>query len=208
MTSILPATPSKLAQDTRTSKKIEINHRRNKAQDHTQLLDEAAKAFSYADCSDQYWNPEEFSLLYGTPVWEQADERQRVLLNQLYWVAYYSQIISAEVATIFFNQTSAAGLYALEGFRSVCDMLDLESSQERAHINAFQSISRQVEQALFGERIFSWEMRGPYAQTMIFPDSNKLKNWWKALQLRTYGLLSSDNAFIASQYFFSFFIKL
>ncbi len=36
-----------------------------------------------------------FSLLYGTPLWEQADSGQRVKLNQLYWVAYYSQIISA-----------------------------------------------------------------------------------------------------------------
>ena len=201
MNTNLPAQPSKLAQDTRTTKKVEINHWRNKAQDHTELLDQAAKSFSYADCKDQYWNPEEFSLLYGTPVWEQADEGQKVLLNQLYWVAYYSQIISAEVATIFFNQTSAAGLYGFEGFRTVCDMLDLESSQERAHINAFKTVSDEVEAELFGERVFSWEMRGPYAQTMIFPDSNKLKDLWKSLQLRTFGLLSAGSAFIASQYF-------
>ncbi|MFH7029315.1 MAG: hypothetical protein ACHBN1_28960 [Heteroscytonema crispum UTEX LB 1556] len=41
-------------------------------------------------------------------------------------MAYYSQIISAEIATIFFNQISAAGLYAPEDFRLVCDTLDLE----------------------------------------------------------------------------------
>ena len=197
----LPAEIPALAQDKKTTKKIQINHKRNKKQDHTELLDQCAKAFNYEDCKDEYWNPEEFSLLYGTPLWDQADEGQRVLLNQLFWVAYYSQIISAEVATIFFNQTSAAGMYALEGFRDVCDMLDLESAQERAHINAFKTVSDQVEEALFGERIFSWEMRGPYAQTMIFPDSNKLKNWWKSLQLRSFGLLSAGNAFIASQYF-------
>ena len=190
-----------LSQDKITQKKIQINHRRNVKQDHTELLDEAASRFSYDECKDSYWNPEEFSLLYGTPLWEQASESQRIILNQLYWVAYYSQIISAEIATIFFNQTSAAGLYSLEGFRSVCDMLDLESAQERAHINAFKTVSDEVEMALFGERIFSWEMRGPYAQTMIFPDSNKLKDWWKSLQLKTFGLLSSGNAFIASQYF-------
>ena len=36
---------------------------------------------------------------------------------------------------------------------------------------------------------------------MIFPDTNKLKDWWKSLQLRSFGLLSSGSAFIASQYF-------
>ena len=34
-------------------------------------------------------------------------------------------------------------------------MLDLESAQERAHINAFKTISDQVEADL-GERVFSW----------------------------------------------------
>jgi len=201
MSEQLPLPPTAIAQHPRVGKKIELNLRRNKEQDHTALLDEAAKKFNYADCKDEWWNPQEYSLLYGTPLWEQSNESQRIKLNQLYWVAYYSQIISAEVATIFFNQTCAAGLYALEDFRRVCDTLDLESSQERAHINAFKTVSDEVEEQLFGERVFSWSMRGPYAETMIFPDTNKLKSWWKSVQLRCFGLLSSGNAFIASQYF-------
>ena len=201
MSTPLPRQPSPLVKDVTTSKKIEINHRRNKKQDHTALLDECANNFRYEDCKDEYWNPEDFSLLYGTPLWEQADAGQRVLLNQLYWVAYYAQIISAEIATIFFNQTSAAGLYGLADFRGVCDMLDLESAQERAHINAFIKVTEEVEAALFGERCFTYNMRGPFAETMIFPDSNALKSFWKGLQLRTFGLLSSGSAFIASQYF-------
>ncbi|MGI2903140.1 P-aminobenzoate N-oxygenase AurF [Tolypothrix sp. VBCCA 56010] len=190
-----------LLENPQVYRKLQINHTRNKQQDHTQLLDEAAAAFKYEDCKDVYWNPEEFSLLYGTPVWSQASQSQKVILNQLYWVAYYSQIISAEIATIFFNQTSAAGLYAQEDFRLVCDMLDLESAQERAHIHAFQTISYQVEAALFGKRIFSYPMRGPFAETMIFADTNTFKRFWKKLQLQTFGLLSSDNTFLACQYF-------
>ncbi|WP_199246633.1 P-aminobenzoate N-oxygenase AurF [[Phormidium] sp. ETS-05] len=190
-----------LLENQQVYRRLEINYTRNKKQDHTQLLDAAAAAFSYEDCRDEYWNPEEFSLFYGTPLWEQASPSQRVILNQLYWVAYYSQIISAEIATILFNQTSAAGLYALEDFRLVCDMLDLESAQERAHINAFKTVSNQVESALFGQRIFSYPMRGPFAETMIFADTNALKAWWKKLQLRAFGMLSSDNAFLACQYF-------
>ena len=190
-----------LSDDAITCKKIEINYRRNKKQDHTALLDDAGNQFSYAQCKDDYWNPESFSLLYGTPIWEEASASQRILLNQLYWVAYYSQIISAEIATIFFNQTSAAGLFGMEHFRQVCDMLDLESNQERAHIGAFRKVIDEVEHTLFGGRLFGYPMRSPYAETMIFKDSGPFKRFWKGIQLRAFGLLSSGNAFIACQYF-------
>jgi hypothetical protein len=182
-------------------KKLHINYQRNRQQDHTQLLDEAAQVFRYADCRKQYWNPEEFSLLYGTPLWDGASPSQRVILNQLYWVAYYSQIISAEIATIYFNQTSAAGLYAQEDFRPICDMLDLESSQERAHIHAFKTIAEQTELELLGDRLFSYPMRGPFTETLLFADTTALKRRWKQLQLQAFGLLSAGNTFLACQYF-------
>ena len=164
------ATAKGLLADKKTVRRLEINHSRNKAQDHTAMLDEGAAAFSYEDCRDQWWNPEEQSLLHGTPLWHESTDSQRMLLNQLYWVAYYSQVISAEIATIYFNQTSAAGLYGIEDFRLVCDTLDLESSQERAHIAAFKRVAESVEQELFGERLFTYPMRGPFAPTMIFSD--------------------------------------
>lgn len=198
---VTPLSPVRLSEDARTLKKLEVNWRRNKQQDHTALLDQAAKDFTWEAARGEYWCPEEFSLMYGTPLWHQATADQKRTLNQLYWVAYYAQIISAEIATIFFNQTSAAGLYGVEDFRVVCDTLDLESTQERAHINAFKKVSEATEQALFGERVFSYPMRGPYEETMIFADTGPFKAWWKRLQLRTYTLLSSSNAFIACQYF-------
>jgi hypothetical protein len=190
-----------LLENQKTYRRLQINHTRNKEQDHTQLLDKAAADFRYEDCQEEYWNPEEFSLLYGTPLWEQSTPSQKIILNQLYWVAYYSQIISAEIATIYFNQTSAAGLYAQEDFRIICDSLDLESAQERAHINAFKTVANQVEAKLFGKRIFSYPMRGPFSETMVFADTNFFKRKWKELQLKTFGLLSADNTFLACQYF-------
>lgn len=198
---LAPETPARLSEDQKTLRKLDLNFRRNKQQDHTSLLDAAAKEFDYAACANDYWNPEEFSLLWGTPLWEQSSAEQRVLLNQLYWVAYYSQIISAEIATIFYNQTSAAGLYAVEDFRVVCDTLDLESTQERAHINAFKTVGEDVEKRLFGGRVFTYPMRGPFNETMIFADAGPFRAAWKKLQLKTYSLLSSGNAFIACQYF-------
>ncbi|MEM7796274.1 MAG: P-aminobenzoate N-oxygenase AurF [Cyanobacteria bacterium P01_C01_bin.118] len=201
MVNVLEKTPQTQTIHTPLQRRLEINYQRNQKQDHTQLLDKAGQAFNYTNCSDSYWNPEEFSLLYGTPLWDQASAYQRTVLNQLYWVAYYSQIISAEIATIFFNQTSAAALYAHEGFRIICDMLDLESSQERAHIAAFRTVAEQTEQALIGQRLFSYPMRGPFTETMIFSDTNRLKRWWKRLQLQAFGLISASNSFLACQYF-------
>jgi len=192
---------SALREDKRTYKRLEINHRRNKEQDHTDKLDAAARAFDYAACRDVPWNPERFSLLYGTPFWDQASDSERVVLNQLYWVAYYADIISAEIATIYFNQTSAAALYGLEDFRLVCDTLDLESSQERAHIHAFKTVGEAVEAELFGERVFTYEMRGPFAETVIFTDTNAVRELAKRMLLRTFGVLSAQNAFIGCQYF-------
>lgn len=190
-----------LLDDAKTLRKLDLNYRRNKAQDNTPQIDTLAEEFCFEDAKDSYWNPEMFSLLYGTPLWGEASETQRVRLNQLYWAAYYSQIISAEIATIFFNQTSAAGLYSMEDFRLVCDTLDLESAQERAHVNAFKRVGEKFEEAVFGERIFTYPMRGPYAQTMIHANSNRVKNFWRWIQLNAFTLLSSGNAFIACQYF-------
>jgi hypothetical protein len=178
-----------------------LNYRKNKAQDNTAMIDQLAAQFRYEDSKDSYWNPEQFSLLYGTPLWEQASAAQRIKLNQIYWVAYYSQIISAEIATIFFNQTSAAGLYSMEDFRLICDTLDLESAQERAHISAFKKVAEEFEQAVFGERLFTYSMRGPFVETMIHRDTNRVKQFWRWVQLHAYGSLSSDNAFIGCQYF-------
>jgi hypothetical protein len=189
-----------LLDDGGTVKKLETNLRRNLEQDHTRLIDDAARSFRYADCRDEYWNPEEYSLLWGTPVWQQSTAAQKVVLNQLYWVAYYSQIISAEIATIFLNQAAAAGLYSLEDFRLVCDNLDLESKQERAHINAFKKVGEEVEHTLFGERLFTYPMRPLYDHTMVFADTNALKSLWRRLQIQAFAVMASDNAFLGSQY--------
>lgn len=199
---IKPESSSKsLREDEKTFKKISFNLRKNQEQDNTERMDELAREFTYESCQNQYWNPANFSLLWGTELWNQASETQRVKLNQLYWVAYYAQIISAEIATIFFNQTCAASLYSLNDFRIVCDTLDLESMQERAHINAFQTISEQVEDKLFGGRLFTYPMRGPYVDTMIHWKATKLERFLRSQQLKAFALVSSTRPFIGCQYF-------
>ncbi len=199
--SLLQTNPRGLCDEPKIMKKLEFNFKKNREQDNSPHLDRLSLEFDYDRCKNEYWNPENFSLFYKSPLWNEASPTQRIKLNQLYWVAYYSQIISAEIATIFFNQTSAAGLYGIEDFRIVCETLDLESMQERAHIAAFKRIAESFELAEFGERFFTYPMRGPYVETMIFQNSGKVRRFWKEMQLKAFTLLSSGNAFIGSQYF-------
>jgi hypothetical protein len=58
-----------------------------------------------------------------------------------------------------------------------------------------------MEQALFGQPIFTYPMRGPFTETMVYADTNALKTWWKKLQLQYFGLISATNTFLACQYF-------
>ncbi len=190
-----------LADDPKTQKRLELALKRSKELDQTQNMDAASKSFNYDSCKDEYWNPEKFSLLYKTWIWDQATPAQRVKLNQLFWVAYYSQIISAEIATIFFNQTSAAALYGIEDFRIVCDTLDLESAQERAHIHAFKTVAERFEQENFGKRIFTYPMRTPFEKTMLYSDLSDFQQWWRKWQLRFFTMVSSNSPFIGCQYF-------
>jgi hypothetical protein len=183
-----------------TYKKLQFNYEKNVEQDHTALIEQATADFDYAACKDRYWNPEPLSLMYGTPLWDESSPTQRILLNQLYWVAYYSQIISAEIATIYFNHIAATGLYSLEDFRVICDTLDLETQQERSHIHAFKTISEDVEWQLFRKRLFTYPMRGPFEQTMVFADRNRFSDFWRKFRLKAYSVISPQNAFLASQY--------
>lgn len=190
-----------LADDPKTMKRIELALKRSKELDQTQMMEQASINFNYENCKDERWNPEKFSLLYKTWIWEQASPEQKTKLNQLFWIAYYSQIISAEIATLFFNQTSAAALYGIEDFKVVCDTLDLESAQERAHIHAFKTVSEKFEQENFGERIFTYPMRTPFEKTMLYSDLNQIQQWIRKWQLRTFTMISSNSPFIGCQYF-------
>ena len=179
---------------------LAFNQRRAAAEDHTDEIDLLTDEFDYAKCRDTYWNPEPFSLLWGTRVWDESTNDQRRALNHLFWVAYYAQIVSAEIATIFFNQIAAAGLYGVEDFRTVCDTLDLESRQERAHIHAFRTVGRKVEDALLGAPLFTYAMRGPFAETMVFSANGKAASWWRSLQMRAYSLIAPSSPTLAAYY--------
>ena len=190
-----------LQHEPRVARQVAFNLKRALGDDQSEQIDAFAAAFDYEKHRHEYWNPEEFSLLYGTELWRQASLDQRRILNHLFWVAYYAQIVSAEIATIFFNQVAAAGLYGAGGeFRTLCDTLDLETRQERAHINAFKSVGEAVERALFGRRMFTYAMRGPYAETMVFSSAGPLARAWRTAQIRAFCLVAPERPTLAAHY--------
>ncbi|NQY99313.1 MAG: P-aminobenzoate N-oxygenase AurF [Bdellovibrionales bacterium] len=182
-------------------RRVEFALKKSKELDQTANIDLASEQFRYEDCANQYWNPEQYSFMWGTQLWQEATASEKRILNQIYWVAYYSQIISAEIATIYFNQASAASLFSVPDFRSVCDTLDLESSQERAHISAFTKVGRQTEKVLFGGPIFCYPLRTPFEKTMVHSDLGSIRQWIRKWQLKVYPVLSSDSPYIGAQYF-------
>lgn len=128
--------------------------RRNRASTATEALTALAEGFRYADHAGTTWQADEQSLLAGSPVWDQARPTQRRALNHLWWVAFYQLISAAEAHTIDLNQRCAAAFFPLRGYEEVCLELDLETSQERHHIQAFRLVSERTEDALLGRALF------------------------------------------------------
>ncbi|MEO0605326.1 MAG: P-aminobenzoate N-oxygenase AurF, partial [Myxococcota bacterium] len=67
--------------------------------------------------------------------------------------------------------------------------------------DAFKTVGEAVEAELFGERVFTYEMRGPFAQTVTFADTDRWRDRVRRMLLRTFGVLSAQNAFVGCQYF-------
>jgi hypothetical protein len=122
--------------------------------DYTEKIRELDNQFNYTDNSDYYWGPPEQSILYGTPIYEQASSSQKKVLNHLYWVMQYNSVAVSELNTIIYNQITA-DVFATVGHQALYNELQIETEQERHHINAFQRICHRTQLALLGKNRFS-----------------------------------------------------
>lgn len=141
-------------------KLTEINYRRNVASDFTERIEELDKNFNYVDNSNAYWSEPELSLLYGTPLYEEASPSQRKALNHLYWATQYNQTAATEANAVLYNQVTAGVFGAVGGYETLCQELDLETSQERHHIHAFHMIGYKTKKALLGQTAFNASIPG------------------------------------------------
>ncbi|MGB3201842.1 MAG: hypothetical protein WBA99_13135 [Nodosilinea sp.] len=79
-------------------------------------------------------------MLYGTPLYQEASETQKLALNHMHWFANYNYISDSETETVNFNQITA-GVFDTIGFcKTLSQELALETEQEHSHINAFRRI--------------------------------------------------------------------
>ena len=147
-------------------KLTEINYRRNTESDYTEKIEELDKNFNYSSNSNHYWSEPELSLLYGTPLYEEASPSQKLALNHLYWATQYNQTAATEANAVLYNQVTAGVFEAMGGYETLCQELDLETAQERHHIHAFHMMGYKTKKALLGQTGFNASIQGnPYKKT-------------------------------------------
>lgn len=158
MVDFIQSPTSETQSSTRSEEKVkkhiklaEINYRRNTESDYTEKIEELDKNFDYTDHKDCYWSEPELSLLYGTPIYEQASDSQRKALNHLYWATQYNQTAATEANAVLYNQVTAGVFGAVGGYDALCQELDLETDQERHHIHAFHTMGYKTKRALLGQ---------------------------------------------------------
>jgi hypothetical protein len=140
-------------------KLTEINYRRNAESDYTEKIAELDKSFDYDSNSNYDWGELELSLLYGTPLYEEASPSQKRALNHVYWATQYNQTAATEANAVLYNQVTAGVFGSVGNYSILCQELDLETDQERHHIHAFHMIGYKTKKALLG-KAFSSSIQG------------------------------------------------
>ena len=133
------------------SQLIARTYQSNIESDYTEKIEQLGKNFDYQRDGDRYWGPTELSTLYGTPLYAQASESQKLALNHLYWVGQYNHTANSEANTMLYNQITE-GVFANFGdYRTLCQELQFETDQERYHIKTFQKIGYKTKVAILGK---------------------------------------------------------
>lgn len=130
---------------------IDRTFKNNKDSDFTERIEALGKRFKYEESRHQLWGEPQFSTLYGTPLYEQASESQRLSLNHLYWVGQYNHTANAEANTMLYNQVTTGVFEHMGGYETLCDELNFETSQERFHIATFQRVGYRTKLAVLGK---------------------------------------------------------
>jgi hypothetical protein len=156
-------------------KLTEINYRRNVESDYTEKIEALDREFDYDSNSQHYWSEPELSLLYGTPIYQEASPSQRRALNHLYWATQYNQTAATEANAVLYNQVTAGVFEAFGGYDTLCQELDLETDQERHHIHAFHMMGYKTKKAVLGAAAFNASIQGKTYKKGSSKKSNSAK---------------------------------
>lgn len=138
-------------QKTKHFQLIEKTYQSNIDSDYTEKIADLGKNFDYQSNSDRFWGNPELSTFYGTPLYEQASHSQKLALNHLYWVGQYNHTANSEANTMLYNQITEGVFANFNDYRTLCQELEFETSQERYHIKTFQKIGYKTKVALLGK---------------------------------------------------------
>ncbi|MEH1850173.1 MAG: hypothetical protein V7L11_00450 [Nostoc sp.] len=132
---------------------LEKNYGNNLDSDYTEKIQELDRNFNYSANSNAYWSELEHSTLYGTSLYEQASQSQKLALNHLHWVLFYKSVADSEIETIHYNTITADCLMAANSdYKMLVELLAHETSQERHHIHAFYQINYKTTKSLLGKK--------------------------------------------------------
>ena len=136
-------------------KQIHKTYQHNCQSTYTEKIEQLDDQFDYPSHNHAYWSDPQQSILYGTPLYAEASASQKLALNHLYWVFSYTATAAAEVQTALYNQITAGVFANLRGYDTLCQELELETTQEKSHIHAFQKLNYQTANSLLGPK--GWE---------------------------------------------------
>jgi hypothetical protein len=132
---------------------LEKNYGNNLDSDYTEKIQELDRNFNYSANSNNYWSEPEHSILYGTPLYEQASQSQKLALNHLHWVLFYKRVADSETELIHYNTITADCLMAANSdYKMLVELLAHETYQERQHIHAFSQVNYKTTKALLGKK--------------------------------------------------------
>jgi hypothetical protein len=132
---------------------LEKNFNKNLASTYTEIIENLDRNFDYNSNSNHYWSEPKFSLLYNTPLYEQASETQKLALNHLYWILRYKFTADSEIETSYYNTITADCLKDADSdYAMLVDLLALETAQESKHIHAFYQVNYQTIKSLLGKK--------------------------------------------------------
>ncbi|MEL6489998.1 MAG: hypothetical protein AAFQ95_08545 [Cyanobacteria bacterium J06621_3] len=131
-------------------KLVETTYRNNLDSDYTEKIAALSQTFRYRENSAQLWSEPSHSLLYGTPLYAEATDTQKLALNHLSWFANYNYISNSETETVMYNQVTGSVFESIGGYGTLAKELAFETEQEHDHIKAFRKVGLMTATALIG----------------------------------------------------------
>ncbi len=133
-------------------KTLAKNHQNNLESDYTEKIKNLTQDFQYEKDRNHYWSDPQFSLFYGSPLYEQASLAQKLALNHLFWTLFYKTTADSEIEITHYNLITAGTLLAMNpDYKMIAEQLEHETEQERVHIHSFYKIGYKTHKLLLGK---------------------------------------------------------